>query len=244
MNMKMVAIGGTFFGALAGAVGGYLFAERRLEAKYAQIAEDEISEARKYYKTLHKEGELSDPTKLLPKRNSGGTLTEMDKSLAPEETVGGAVASAELERIVAGLRYAPPGVNPAPAKLEFQNTKPEERFSDVPYVVSQEEFMEGGEEGEIRQVSYTYYAGDDVMVDEEEEIVDDWDKTVGRENLKFGHLSEDPRIVYIRNEWLETDFEVTKHDGTYTEVVAGLNPEPEPAPLPKDKTDRIQIRRR
>src|SRR5678809_1020985 len=89
MNMKMVAIGGTFFGALAGAVGGYLLAERRLEAKYARIAEDEISEARKYYKTLLKDGELSDPTKLLPKRNSGGTLTEMDKSLAPEETVGG-----------------------------------------------------------------------------------------------------------------------------------------------------------
>jgi hypothetical protein len=244
MNMKMVAIGGTFFGALAGAVGGYLFAERRLEAKYAQIAEDEISEARKYYKTLHKDGELSDPTKLLPKRNSGDTLTEIDKSSRPENTIGGDTSSVDLERIVAGLRYAPPGVNPGPAKLEFQNSKSEERFADVPYVVSEAEFIEANEEGVVHQVSYTYYAGDDVMVDGEEEIVDDWDKTVGRENLKFGHLSEDPRIVYIRNEWLEIDFEVTKHDGTYTEIVAGLNPTPEPAPAPKEKTDRVQIRRR
>lgn len=93
--------------------------------------------------------------------------------------------------------------------------------TDGPYIISEAMFFDGSE-GQT-QVTLTYYAGDDVLVDENEQIVDEVSSWVGVLNLKrFGHESNDPRTVYIRNDAMKIDFEVVKSDNSYAEEVAGL----------------------
>lgn len=95
------------------------------------------------------------------------------------------------------------------------------RTPERPYVISHDEYMENSYEHE--QNSLTYYAGDDILADEREQHIDEVESLVGVDNLKlFGHGSRDTNIVYVRNERVETDFEVTLNQGTYAEEVLGF----------------------
>ena len=92
------------------------------------------------------------------------------------------------------------------------------RSSLLPYVITDEEFAEGHPGHE--QFSLTYYEEDKVLADDQDEVVSDINNTVGVENLlKFGHGSNDSRIVYIRNEKRKVDFEVAQHDGSFAEII-------------------------
>ena len=90
-----------------------------------------------------------------------------------------------------------------------------------PYIIHRDEYfndeMEFGSLG--GQTTYTYYAADDVLVDERDVPVYDKDAVVGL--LWFGHGSGDPSIVYIRNEAKEMEFEVVLDEGAYQVVVLG-----------------------
>jgi hypothetical protein len=89
-----------------------------------------------------------------------------------------------------------------------------------PYVISTSEFYEDKEN--YNKISLTYYAADQVLVDEQEHPLNDWAKIAGTSFASsFGEQSEDERIVHIRNERLEADFEIALHEGSYVEVVLG-----------------------
>lgn len=92
-----------------------------------------------------------------------------------------------------------------------------------PYVISHDEFMENSYEHP--QHSLTYYAGDDVLVDERDEMINDVERLVGTSSLGlFGHGSRDPNIVYVRNEnpGVEADFEIALSHNKFSEEVMGL----------------------
>lgn len=95
------------------------------------------------------------------------------------------------------------------------------RTDDAPYVVSKEEFFEN--EDEHVQVSLTYFAGDDTLVDEADKPVEDVEHTVGVANLvRFGQGSGDTNTVYVRNPINDIDFEVVYSEGKYAEEVLGF----------------------
>lgn len=95
------------------------------------------------------------------------------------------------------------------------------RSKDEPYILTHEEFM--NTEKDYDQHTLTYFEGDDILVDERDEIVPDSDGLVGDDNLtRFGHGSKDNNIVYIRNENLEMEFEVVRSQGEYTKEVLGF----------------------
>ena len=50
----------------------------------------------------------------------------------------------------------------------------------------------------------------------------------------FGFRSRDPKVVYIRNKKLHTDFEVCHHEGSYAESVHGIVQE-----RPKEKVRKM-----
>ena len=90
-----------------------------------------------------------------------------------------------------------------------------------PYVIHHDEFMINDDGNE--QISLTYFAGDDVLVDERDQVMREVESTVGLENLqKFGHGSNDPLVVYIRNPRLEVDYEISRSDGTFATEVHGF----------------------
>jgi hypothetical protein len=73
------------------------------------------------------------------------------------------------------------------------------------------------------QHTLTYFEGDDVLTDEEDQPINETDDTVGNANLlKFGHGSKDNNIVYVRNEKLDLDFEITRSKGSYIKEVLGF----------------------
>lgn len=94
------------------------------------------------------------------------------------------------------------------------------RDAHVPYVVHKDEFDENV--GEYRQISLTYFEDDDVL-SEDDKVVEDPDEIVGVENLgKFGHGSNDPNVVYVRNDVIEVCYEIARSTGSYAEEVHGF----------------------
>lgn len=89
-----------------------------------------------------------------------------------------------------------------------------------PYVISPLDF---GELDEYHQIELTYYEGDDILEDEEYNIVRDRDELIGPKALyTFGEFEDD--AVFVRNERLQTDFQILKDYRAYSEA-RGTSPD-------------------
>jgi hypothetical protein len=94
------------------------------------------------------------------------------------------------------------------------------RSSDHPYVIHKDEFFEAA--NEYTQMTLTYYAGDRILVNDEDETpVYIHEKITGP--LLFGHgTNGDPNVVYVRNDQLKAEYEILKDPGMYSVEVLGL----------------------
>jgi hypothetical protein len=101
-------------------------------------------------------------------------------------------------------------------EVEAQN-----RSDKRPYVIHYNEFM--ANELDYPQSSITYYAGDDVLCDELDVPIYGRDKIVGL--LLFGHGSQDPNVVYVRNEKIEAEYEILRDPGHFGVTVLGMEEE-------------------
>jgi len=206
-------------GALAGGIGGvaaYFIGKRFLEAKYDEIAKAEIEEAKRFYSALNKKDEFSTPEKAVSAlidvdavgeaasallSYQGDEDDENDEDVPAENTVNVFLQSAADENF--------------DLEAEMKNRSPE-----VAYVISEEEYM--ANEPEHEQMAITYYAGDGVLANDKDLEIPAINHVVGPDYLKFGHGSGDSRVVFIRNERINTDFEILKSDGKYAHEVLGL----------------------
>lgn len=95
-----------------------------------------------------------------------------------------------------------------------------DRDVDAPHIISYEEFNE--EMTHYDKLSISFYEDDEVLVDENEEVIVDPVSVVGEEALQsFGVLSEDPEVVYVRNDRLSIDYEIIRLSKSYSETVQG-----------------------
>lgn len=92
------------------------------------------------------------------------------------------------------------------------------RTEEKPYVIHRDEFY--GEEKDYVQTSLTYYEGDNIMVDEEDVPVYNFEDVVGP--LKWGHGSDDPNVFHVRNDRLNAEYEVLFDRGHYSVEILGL----------------------
>ena len=97
------------------------------------------------------------------------------------------------------------------------------RHQEIPYVIHQEEFV--ADDFGFRQETLTYYVGDDIMADPTDTPIYDYAGLMGE--LKFGHGSKDPNVVYIRNEKIHMEWEILRHEGMFSVEVYGLEKEKE-----------------
>lgn len=254
MNRTIIIASASVVSTTVGSIAGYLYAKKRLKTQYADLANEEIESAKVFYGAMYKTGDLSTPTKAAEKLgvkpvddseefasvNAGEALATYqgtpvavvtsDKGLADMVDDGPATvdveepSEAELEEAKVGetLVEGRP-INREDFDIEAERDK---RKNGVPFVVSQEEFDEN--EFDFQQTVLTYFSYDKTLCDEDERQIDDVEQTVGVANLmKFGHGSNDPKVVYIRNERREVDYEVLQSDGSYAEEVLGLTEETE-----------------
>ena len=99
------------------------------------------------------------------------------------------------------------------------------RTEDKPYIITHDEYFEA--EKDYETISLTYFQLDDTLVDESDQPIENTDETVGDEHLtRFGSGSKDKNIVYVRNDKLGIDYEITRSKGSYLEEVLGLPEEP------------------
>lgn len=95
----------------------------------------------------------------------------------------------------------------------------------LPYVIPVAEFIEDKETYD--KITLYYYNQDDTLSGEDDEVVTDVESLIGADGLLcFGSLSDDPDIVYIRNEQLMIDYEVINIDNSYQEAILGIPGEP------------------
>lgn len=85
---------------------------------------------------------------------------------------------------------------------------------DKPYVISPDEY---GDQDDYTQISLVYYAGDEVLADEEDETVDNVDDFVGADFANhFGEYEDDS--VFIRNDRMKCDYEILKDYRSFADV--------------------------
>lgn len=109
------------------------------------------------------------------------------------------------------------------------------RDPNGPYVISIDDYMDPETDPPFTKVEMRWFKGDNVVVDARDDQVPM--STVGQQNtLRFGEGTTDPSQVYIRNERLSIDIELTLENGLYLHEVLGQD-------FP-DKTPVLKMRER
>ena len=235
-NKKVIVSTASAISFLAGVAVGVKVTKKKLEAKYEELTEQEISEARRFYSALHKAGKFETPeaaaetlmtTEVVdsfesyqghhPSTPLFGATVEAVRHPALIPVIGdGSETAAEL--IAEGK-----AIDEQFGETDFDDYEAEvkNRDTEKPYILGYEEFIEA--EFGWEQTTVTYFEGDDVLADDRDVIIDDVDMTVGLNNLqRFGHGSRDNNVLYIRNERLELELEVVRSTGKYAEVILGF----------------------
>lgn len=211
--------GGLLVGLATGFYVGNRWKRATIKAEALAHAEEEISSMRDYYKAKTTAGQEKPPIE--------DVVEDLGYSAPPIPTsVKEAPTTKERKRSTSRRVTKPPVpvVEPDPPVIMGNWNYAVElasRTPDEPYVIHKEEFREN--DRGYSQVTYTYYEGDDVLTDETERPLPHADLVVGQNNLKWGHGSDDPNLVYVRNEKLASDMEICRSPGSYEEEVLGLD---------------------
>lgn len=210
-----------------GAATTYLVSRKQLEARYRQLAAQEIAEAREYYARRFKADDFEDPETA---RDVLVGAADAVLSYQGTEPVGHmprcGVVNSNGDVVESNIFLDGRPLGEVAAEFDY-DAEVKLRTPDRPYIITHDEFMEN--DPDHQQPSLTYYAGDQILADEKDEPIEDADNVVGLANLeRFGHGSNDSRMVYVRNEGLGMDFEIAWSPGSYAEEVAALGADDPP----------------
>lgn len=245
--LKYLAAGGV--GLLVGAGGTYLGLNRYLAKKWQAIADEQVLSVKENYRIIRKEGILADPENLVtmpreeePVKATYPTDPAALQALADELVDAGYVpvrdaieSGASDEELIQKLADRREEERRAPVtRNAFDNPIPEgadgyPRDPNHPYVITIDEWAAPEDDmfDAFETVTIKYFAGDSTLLDSKGGIELDVDNLVGVANLmRFGDGSQDPDVVYIRNERLSLHLEVIRLAEGYAES-RGLSFDPE-----------------
>lgn len=232
--------------AAAGGAVGFFVAQRALEQKFQEQLKTEVDDARAYFQQMY-----STPTFVAeePKKDKDDeellqavreATDEIDGM--PEDLVGQALSAQrsyrggkEEDLAEPGDPRVPPAVivnnifaNAAPPGDEVLETLLKNRDTNFPYIITKEEFYQN--DPDFEQKKFTYWQGDDILVDDQEELhpIDDVERVAGEDNLaneSWEATSGDEHVLYIRNETLDPplDLHVTRSTGKYAVEVMAID---------------------
>lgn len=230
MNKQTLTVMGVaVLGCGVGFVVGYKFAEKRLSDEFDRRLEKETAGMREFYQAT---------------KQPYATPQEAVAALVPPEVVQ--AERTAYHKIIKQENYAPKAEgtealvdlpDQPPAAVINQNIfVKNERDPEIPYIISQDEFLEN--ENGWQQITLTYYSQDNVLVDEREDPIEDIEAVIGEVALQnFGLQTSDARTVHVRNEKLGIEFEIVQNDGSYTKEVLGLDDPPPKLPSGRARSD-------
>lgn len=197
MSNKTVA----FLGFVLGAAAGSFVTWRCIKDIYEQIAQEEIDSVKEIFMKRETETNLKAGDEPNLKM---ATCYENGSSKATEEELSEYAARIDKEGY---RRYY----------RDDSEKKEAKKVEHAPYVISPEEF---GEFEEYEKISLTYYSNN-VLADENDDVVEDVEETVGIESLThFGEYEEDS--VFVRNDARKCDYEILLDQRSYSEVLSKM----------------------
>lgn len=214
--------GGVIIGALMGAGGTYLALQRKYQVEFDEALDRELEATKKFYATLVKP---DSPEEMA--RDLGVKTEEVENYEELADAYSG--EKEEDEEVQAELKEVSANVFTNYANTDTWDADKEEAERDTskPYIISFDEFFENAPDHVQDQL--TYFSEDGVLADSTDKPVDE--SIVGEEHLDvkmFGRGSRDPNILYIRNEQMDLDLEISYAEGKYSEQVMGFIQHGEP----------------
>ncbi len=228
---------GTAFGAVVGSVATAVVLTLVYKKKFEIELEQEIDMVRLDYARhyVDRKPNLADLVQPL----AHNAEVDEDARLATAKNLA-KVSRAARDEIITEMEY-----DGTPQAIDFMGDDPVEvlqtqvdhnvfddnepdlvvRNPDFPYLISVEEFMD--DEPNFEKITLTYFEEDDTLIEEKDSaVIPDSDSAVGDTNLTtFGSNPKDRDTIHVRNERLESDFEVTRDERSYTEVILGVKPD-------------------
>lgn len=226
-------VGGLLIGAGIGFYFGRKFNKEKIRAELYEESREEIEDLREIYQARataampkppieniirdrgYTESDLEIhpviPDRPLPSPVPG--ITDPRPPIKPTDYAGVSTPSAAVEDGV---------VIESPVGWDFP-TELASRTKEKPYVIHENEYRES--DTDYLQATLTYYTEDDVLAGDDDRPLPNPDIVIGPDNLKWGHGSNDPDVVYVRNDEYEHEFEITRSQGSYEVEVLGHTPD-------------------
>lgn len=179
------------FGAAVGSAATWMYAKK----KYELIAQEEIDSVKEVFS----------------KRENGNTIKEAEFNKQEEKL--------DLKEYAAKIResnYTNYSDTDGKSETKRETRKQDERDKKgyFAYVITPEEF---GEFDDYEKISLSYF-DDQILADENLDIVDDIEETVGIDSLThFGEYEDDS--VFVRNDERKCDYEILLDHCNYEDVI-------------------------
>jgi hypothetical protein len=213
-------LGGLVLGAAVGFYFGHRWNREKLRAEAFEESQREVAKIREAYRAGTTVVETPKPT-IEEVIEGKGYLSESTVEAIKKPSDKKKPATRRATRPPVPVEEPPPlVVEEAAAGMWDYEKELEGRTDEAPYVIHQNEFNHA--ESGYTQVTYTYYATDDVLVGEDERPIPHGDLVVGQNNLKWGHGADDIDVVFVRNDKLELEMEICRVYRSYEETVLGL----------------------
>lgn len=205
-----------------GAAVGAAIANKVLKKKYEIILEEELKEVREWRKSGRKNITEEDEVNTVVVEGDGYRLNKHGFT-----SDAFSIKKKDLEDSIFIPEQSPPDDDPDEEEVQRIYEAASREYSGTTmkmYVIPLDSFVD--EMIGYDKITLGYYAEDDVLVDDNEDIIDDVDYVIGHAALeRFGDGSEDDDIVYVRNERTGADYEVIRHHKSYqTEVLGFIDP--------------------
>jgi len=224
----VVPITSTILGFGSGIVVGYMLTRSQYKKAIEEIKEDQLQldfSAKRMTERFGESIEVAAELREVVEEISTATSMVMQKALSMAEHTPVVVAEEAVNEVVKPSPMRSKAKAPVVTNVfdqsgdEWdQNAEVQSRSEDQPYVIHVDEYV-ADEFGWDSQSTLTWYEGDQVLCDSSDRPIYNPAEVVGE--LKFGHGSKDPNVVFIRNEKLKAEYEILRDHGSYQSVVLG-----------------------
>lgn len=215
-------LGGVGVGVAVGFFFGHRWNKEKIKAEAFKQSEAEVEKIREVYRTsaetvriVHDKPSLDE---VIEERGYSNRVTDEEVERPTRPPVP--VSPPSVSRSLFPEQEPSIEVETGKSKDDDWNFTEEiaQRTHNRPYILHQNEFTE--DQSGYSQLTYTYYAPDDVLTDEAEEIVENPDTMVGTDNLqRFGHGADDFDVLFVRNDRLRMEFEICRVHESWEDAV-------------------------
>lgn len=215
-------------GIIVGAGVGALITYRVLKTHYDQIVQEEINSVKVHYAKIFKDGSYADLSGIVSKYKNEiddlgySGVQSSDDNDSDESPENDEEVSSEIDRESEFVEIDREIDDEVPEQHNiWRNAANNPHPEDEAYVITFEQFND--EHDDYDKGDLTYYEEDDTLVDSQESPIDDVDGLIGPDALtRFGDGSNSPDIVYVRNDRISMDFEISRDSRSYTDHILGI----------------------